>query len=631
MKLVSWLLLAVPLSGICQQKYNISGMITGASPKAKMYLTYNKGDIFMMDSCTLKAGAFKFSGKVEEPKSATLVLGHEGRFVDVGKVDAQSIYMETTPVHIIGKDSLSKAKITGGALNVDNQEKLRLIKSIKGSVHVEEPKLVAKFVAQYPASKVSLDWLMSFSPKNHWVPDVYSKLSSTIKQTKTGQKFGGQIQQFLAVLPGKQAPDFSLPDPNGKLIKLSDFKGKYVLLDFWSSYCKPCRALHPELKALYAALKPTGKFEILAVSADRTKAPWVKAIADDQITWPQVADLTNPGRNKVVELYNITFIPAQYLIGPDGKILDIKVLTKLKLEKALPKEEKTEVMGKLSDLSAPNMLAALRQEQLSEVGFKADFDQLDGILNADIGEAVLSSELGALKFPEDSLAISKLINTKGLSLNQQRQKMKRAFIASHPNSFVSLYLLNEMELMYATDSYVTAFNALSSRLKQTSIAEKIKSRFGKYNATSTGTIALDFSRNDQYGKSIKLSDYKGKLVILDFWGTWCIPCRATHPHLKELYDKYKAKGLEIVAVANEKTTDVEKARSGWLAAIKKDDINWVHVLNKEGADSLDIVKDYAITSFPTKLLLDKNGKILMRVTGGLNDEMDVMIKSILGD
>jgi thiol-disulfide isomerase/thioredoxin len=97
-----------------------------------------------------------------------------------------------------------------------------------------------------------------------------------------------------------------------------------------------------------------------------------------------------------------------------------------------------------------------------------------------------------------------------------------------------------------------------------------------------------------------------------------------------LYAKYKFKGLEIVAVANEKkTSDILKAKQGWLAAIKKDDINWVHVLNNEGTDVQDIVKDYGITGYPTKLLLDKNGKILMRVTGGMNDEMDKMIEKML--
>jgi thiol-disulfide isomerase/thioredoxin len=627
-KLVSCLMLAIPLMGVCQQKYKISGVIAGVSSKAKMYLVYDKDHTFYKDSCILNSGVFSFSGKLEEAKPATLVLGREGKFTDFGEVDMLSIYLEPSPLKIVGKDSVSKARITGGELNTNNQEKIRLIKNIQGLRYLQEPKLVADFVSRYPASLVSLDWVMSFSAKTSWVANCYAKLALELRQTKAAEEFGLEIQRFLTVAPGKVAPDFSLPDPRGKLIKLSDFKGKYVLLDFWASYCKPCRGAHPELKELYAALQPSGKFEILAVSVDRTKAPWVKAIEDDQIIWPQVADLAHPGQNKAAELYSVSILPSQFLIGPDGRILPLSVLGEIRQNKALPADN-TPSMGRLSDLSEASMWAALRKEGLSEAGFKEDFDQLDNLLNTDIGEGALSVELGKFNFPQDSLAIRELLDTKGVSLNKKRQEMKKRFIAAHPNSFISLYLLNEMELMYATDSYVAAFDALADRFKQNAIAEEIKSRFVKYNATARGSLAKNFSRKNQYGKQISLNDYQGKLIILDFWGTWCIPCRQTHPHLKTLYSQYKAKGLEIVAVADEKNKDTEKARAGWLAAIKKDDVNWVHVLNKEGAADQDIVKEYGITSFPTKLLLDKNGKILMRVTGGLNDEMDTMIKSIL--
>lgn len=628
-KLVSLLMLAIPFMGICQQKYKITGVISGVPSKAKMYLVYDQGNTFVKDSCRLTAGTFKFSGLFKGPKSAILVLSRTGKYADTGVLDMQSVYLEATPVRVIGSDSVAKAKITGGTLNAQNQEKLRLIKNIKGSVYQQEPKLVTAFVARYPTSKVSLDWLMSFSPKNQWVADSYAKLSPSLKQSTAAKAFGLEIQHFLSVFPGKVAPDFSLSDSKGKIRKLSDFKGKYVLLDFWASYCKPCRAANPGLKALYDALKSTGKFEIVGISADRSKAPWLKAIEEDQLSWTQLIDLPNEGTTKATDLYSVSILPTHYLIGPDGKILSLDVLAKIKKDKVLPAEEKAGVMGRLSDLVETNILTALKKEQLSEVGFKEDFNDVDNQLNTDIGESALSNELGMLKFPEDSLAINRLINTRGTPMYKQKQKMKKAFIASHPNSFLSLYLLNEMEIMYSTESYAAAFNALSDQLKATSIAEKIKARLEKGNATPVGTLAVDFKRIDQFGKTVKLSDYKGKLVILDFWGTWCIPCRLTHPHLKELYSRYKAKGLEIVAVANEKTKDPEKARVGWLGAIKKDDVNWVQVLNKEGEDNQDIVKDYAITSYPTKLLLDQNGKILMRVIGGMNDEMDILIKSIL--
>lgn len=287
-------------------------------------------------------------------------------------------------------------------------------------------------------------------------------------------------------------------------------------------------------------------------------------------------------------------------------------------------------MGRLSTLDKEMMWDELKKEGLDVKGFERDYELLDSILETDIGEYALADEMGKLEMPKDSLALRQLIVARGGKLYWQKIKMKQAFIARHPDSFVSLYELNDMEQLYSVDSYANAFNTLTERLKSSMMGREIRVRIKQAKLTPTGKVASDFMRKNQFGEMIRLSDYRGKLVLLDFWGSWCVPCRQTHPHLKELYAQYKSKGLEIVAVANEKgNTDIGK--QNWLAAIKKDNINWVHVLNNEGSGDPDITIVYGITSYPTKLLLDKNGKILMRVSSGLNDEMDILIKKILGD
>lgn len=632
-KLIYSVLLAIPLSGICQQyKFNVKGTITGVSPKAKMYLSYLNDGMEILDSCKLKGGAFRFSGTVDEPKAATLVLGHNGKFIVDPNIDDLSVYLENGTALVEGKDSLHNARIWGTPLNADNQERINMLKSLPGRLTpAQEIKAMTAFVEKHPASWVSLHWLVS-RRKGPAVADGYLKLSPALKESKTGKQLGDAIKIQLALRTGQPAPDFELPDPDGKMIRLSDLKGKYVMLDFWSSSCKPCRALHPALKELYATLKSTGKFEILAVSLDSRKEPWVKAINDDQVPWLHVADLGGTGRNKAAELYDVGILPTHYLISPDGKILHHKVLEKIKHDKALPKERQSEVVSQtisLSGLSEQTMLNALEKEKLSPAGFKEDFQEIYNILETDIGERELANEIGKLQLPEDSLAMRRLLG-RAAELHNQKERMKQAFIVKHPDSFVSLYLLESLESMYTADGYITAFAALSDRLKQTGIGRQIASSLEKFKLSPTGKTAMNFTRKNQYGRRISLSDYRGKLVLLDFWGSWCVPCRLTHPHLKELYAKYKSKGLEIVAVANEKKTDnLEEARQGWLAAIKKDDINWVHVLNNDGTDTQDIVKDYGIANYPTKLLLDKDGKILMRVTGAANNEMDKLIEKML--
>jgi peroxiredoxin len=148
----------------------------------------------------------------------------------------------------------------------------------------------------------------------------YDKLSPQMHATEWGKRVADRMNRLDPFPPGREAPNFTQPMPDGTLVSLSDFRGKYVLIDFWASWCGPCRKENPYLVKAYEKYKDKN-FTILGVSLDtkENRMAWLDAIEKDKLEWTQVSDLRK--ENDAAKLYQVVGIPQNYLIGPDGKVV----------------------------------------------------------------------------------------------------------------------------------------------------------------------------------------------------------------------------------------------------------------------------------------------------------------------
>jgi peroxiredoxin len=207
------------------------------------------------------------------------------------------------------------------AMSKNDAEVIRQVQLDAMSLESQQVVSVKEMIESMGTSFASLAAIGLLNPQNDFpfIDALITKLNENYPGTIAILQMKQQLDELRALAVGQVAPDIVLPDPSGKTTKLSDLRGKYVLIDFWAAWCKPCRQENPNVVRMYSQYNAKG-FEIFGVSLDRTREDWVKAIADDKLTWTQVSDLQY-FNSAAAELYQIQAIPATYLIDPDGKII----------------------------------------------------------------------------------------------------------------------------------------------------------------------------------------------------------------------------------------------------------------------------------------------------------------------
>jgi len=206
---------------------------------------------------------------------------------------------------------------------------------------------------------------------------------------------------------------------------------------------------------------------------------------------------------------------------------------------------------------------------------------------------------------------------------EEMDKIDMEYLKSHPDSYYSAYVLRWKVSSLPIGESKVLYAGLSDRVKNSGDGKEIAKEIKSLEGGSPGAKASLFSATDINGEPLNLAAYKGqKYLLLDFWASWCVPCRKGNPHLLSLYSKYKDKGLEIVGVS-----DDDGNVAAWKKAVDQDKIGvWKHVLRglkRVGNDydrSADLSDAYAIHSLPTKILIDKDGVIIGRYGGGGEDD-----------
>lgn len=329
-----------------QQRFTLNGNIANL-PDGEVYLGFGTFGKMKADTVVTKDGKFSMTDTITEPCFAML-FNHDyslkvDLYLDKGMItvkgDLNAIYdvdvkgspvvneyaaynhaqlQSRKPVQAVYEKWMAAYK-AGDSVAAQNYK--TAFESARNTQNDLSRKLQMDFIKSHPGS-IAAAWELLHYVNDNTLEEskaLFAGFSQAVQHSQQGLELGDRIATLSRVQVGKNAPGFAQADTAGLSVKLADYKGKYVLLEFWASWCAPCRAESPNVLKAYDRFHDKG-FTVLSVSLDNDKAKWLQAIKKDGLLWQQVSDLKG-WKNDVAALYGIHAVPANFLIDPKGKII----------------------------------------------------------------------------------------------------------------------------------------------------------------------------------------------------------------------------------------------------------------------------------------------------------------------
>jgi peroxiredoxin len=360
-KLVFALLVLASFAANAQeaQDFTVNGTLQNiALPVNKVYYSYRADGVTVRDSVAPTDGKYSFSGKIAEPLMVTIFVRYkndaQGKPIKMFQPrDYASVFVAPGAVQVSSVDSFSNVKVKGSkahdaylsltektkpvndkmqaaskaysaAYQAKDSATMKTLDATFDALDLEMKEVYKGYLAtnnNSPIAMYALGQMAGWDINPEVVEPIYKALSEPARATPSGKAFAEKIVTAKKTAVGAMAMDFTQNDTLDVPVSLSSFKGKYVLIDFWASWCGPCRQENPNVVKAFQTYNAKG-FTVLGVSLDQpgAKDKWMKAIHDDNLTWTQVSDLKY-WDNQVAKQYGIQAIPQNFLVDPAGKII----------------------------------------------------------------------------------------------------------------------------------------------------------------------------------------------------------------------------------------------------------------------------------------------------------------------